>query len=950
MGIVLSVRSSYKNIIIPEGFDSNNYVEIIHEGFSGHEFEASKIFFDHYNIERPTIPILNPEFKNPLFLKTFCEAIQNHGETKIPEGIQGISKVFNYYIDSIDEKLSREEYLDFDPKSKIVQKAMEEIASHMAENGNPWLLYEDAKNIVDNILGNKKHSQSLFRHLVSEGILSEDVIWDKDDNYNEVIRFSYERFSDYLITESLFKLHFESGEICDLFKNGKPLFQLIKDEPTCWQNQGLIEALSIQIPERYGQELSDVAPHCANFQSVREAFINSIIWRHPTAFSKSTLTYINNYILKTRKPHDQNLVFNLLDAFLQISSNPNHPYNADQLHKWLFNLKLGVRDSLWTVYLSRRYNDETSIDSLIEWAWFSDVKETIDDESRRLYGITLAWFLTSSHRYLRDRTTKALISLFSNHLDLFHKILEDFIEVDDPYVLERLFAVAYGCAMRGNDTENIAILAKDVFTWIFEDGCPPPNILLRDYARGLIECSLQKNGDMNINVEKIQPPPYTSACEDFIPDINELKKDEIRIKKLCENSKAATEIYDSVMGFEDFARYVIGTNSDSFDWSSRRLKNSRPTVMERYLNFVGSLNKDKKNAWDKFEYHFNATKNPIISENNGDFSIIIEKKFSARTIKKYENLLLSSLNSKEKKIFDKYVIPYLENPHKYRKDDKKFNITIAQQWILKRVFDLGWTEERFGDFDNWMIILNNRNYIRAANKPERIGKKYQWIAYYEFLAIVSDNFKLKNDYWGGGQSSLKYDGPWQLNVRNIDPSILSIKTEPPGWESDGSENNWWFTEQYNQKEPNETDEQWISGSNDLPNVKALIQVTNPKDCSEWLNLNGIYNWSQHTDSDEIMHKTKRELFYIIHVYIVKKQDSQKAFRWAQKVNFKGRWMPDPFDFHTIYLGEFVWSPAYIGTTANGYSEWKLGLHYANNNIPCPIHNPCVKYNWSSGGL
>ncbi|MHA1522670.1 MAG: AVAST type 2 anti-phage system protein Avs2, partial [Promethearchaeota archaeon] len=146
LGIALSVRSSYKKIIIPEGFASNNYVEIIHEGFSGHEFEASKLFFEHYKIERPTIPILNPEFKNPLFLKTFCEAIHNHGETKIPEGIQGISNVFNYYIDSINGKLSREEYLDFDPRSKIVKIAMEKIASEMAKKGKPWLLYEDAKN------------------------------------------------------------------------------------------------------------------------------------------------------------------------------------------------------------------------------------------------------------------------------------------------------------------------------------------------------------------------------------------------------------------------------------------------------------------------------------------------------------------------------------------------------------------------------------------------------------------------------------------------------------------------------------------------------------------------------------------------------------------------------------------------------------------------------------
>ncbi|MDZ7735595.1 MAG: hypothetical protein U5P41_05430 [Gammaproteobacteria bacterium] len=52
---------------------------------------------------------------------------------------------------------------------------------------------------------------------------------------------------------------------------------------------------------------------------------------------------------------------------------------------------------------------------------------------------------------------------------------------------------------------------------------------------------------------------------------------------------------------------------------------------------------------------------------------------------------------------------------------------------------------------------------------ERVGKKYQWIGLYEFLAHLSDNM-----HWiDRGYSDLEdrvYYGPWQLSRRDIDPT------------------------------------------------------------------------------------------------------------------------------------------------------------------------------------
>src|SRR5690606_29752788 len=106
-----------------------------------------------------------------------------------------------------------------------------------------------------------------------------------------------------------------------------------------------------------------------------------------------------------------------------------------------------------------------------------------------LYSITLCWMLSSPNRILRDRATKGLVRLLSSRIHILLKLLEQFSEIDEPYVLERLYAAAYGCALRNNNKELSKKLAQFVYEKQFKDGKPCLNILLRDYARGIVEIS-----------------------------------------------------------------------------------------------------------------------------------------------------------------------------------------------------------------------------------------------------------------------------------------------------------------------------------------------------------------------------------------------------------------------------------------------------------------------------
>ena len=235
-----------------------------------------------------------------------------------------------------------------------------------------------------------------------------------------------------------------------------------------------------------------------------------------------------------------------------------------------------------------------------------------------------------------------------------------------------------------------------------------------------------------------------------------------------------------------------------------------------------------------------------------------------------------------------------------------------------RVFDLGWTTERFGYFDRFVIGYSGRD----ASKAERIGKKYQWIAYHEILAFVADHFRYRARFReeDGDQG---YEGPWQDYLRDIDPSC-TLRATPGGTSWDGHLPAWWGFARYEDWGEGVRPELWVKRYDDLPVVEDLLRVSCPHDGSRWLNLQGYFNWKQRTPADrESIDVERRELWYICTGYLVRAQDADAFLKWAEGVDFWGRWMPDPPEVYRMFLGEYGWSPAsgYFQQQYFGDAEW-----------------------------
>lgn len=912
IGVVLSIRYSYEKIIIPKEIQDHASC-ITHLGFADHEYDATRTFFIYYGLELPSTPLLVPEFSNPLFLKTLCKGLQAKGERRLPRGFHGITAVFNLYLSAINEKLAAK--IIFDHRDLLVHKALERIANKLTADGEQWLTLSKAKEIVNDLVPGRDYEHSLYRELVAEGALMEEGRWHDGAPEEDIVFIAYERFADHLIAKTLLDMHLDVNSPASAFAPGAPLTFVCDN--SSYVSPGLLEALCIQIPERIGQELIFLEPKVLDRWDIGDAFRQSLIWRLPTAFSEYTFEAINKLI------HTQHDLDDTLDVFLTLATLPEHPLNAQFLDRRLREDKMPDRDAWWSIYLHNAWETKGAVDRLVDWASSIEQSSVPDDETIALCATTLAWMFTTSNRFLRDRATKALVNLLTGRLEAVSRLVHQFNDVDDKYITERIYAVAYGTAMRSQDPVEIGKLARCVYNHIFANSLPPAHILLRDYARGVVERAIYLGANIIVNEQLIRPP-YKSEWP-IIPseeDIKPLLPDWSRGSYDSGDLEWARNCIGSSVMHGDFAHYVIGDNWGHLSNSWLSLRIDEPiwqSPKERLDILMKDFSADEITAWTGFKFAEESLNRLSWDKWNGAIQASSELEDTANAdiiptgdcspeLESAERAYDMAIEKLESVLTEDHAIA-LESVLAAMKNQKEqqppgFDLRLIKRYILWRVFDLGWTIARFGQFDRYYI----RSYGREASKPERIGKKYQWIAYHEIMALVADHFQHRERFLlEGGDGA--YEGPWQEHLRDIDPSC-TLRAIPGGTSWNGHSLAWCGSSRFEDwGEPDRSDE-WVMNYETLPRVDELLRVTHPQENTSWLNVNGYFSWTPRRPVDqEPGDFERRELWYICTGYLIHSHDAGAFMQWAKNVDFWGRWMPETSVIYRMYLGEHGWAPA-----------------------------------------
>lgn len=538
--IAFSVRSGYEDCVLDESITSkiekNKITVLRHQGFRNESIEATKEFLNGYNIPFSPTSFLQFEITNPLFLTLFCKSYSG-------------------------EEIDMLELFE-----NVIERADKEIQKTIGYDGSTSLLPYLINEFIECKISNKSNSISKQELLKLEfwetyGISSQkipylsalektDILFTFRNNEVEYYLLSYNLLDDFLVAKSIMKKYSNKEKLIDYIKNDLLMTKggILVDQ----KNIDIFIIISMLYSEKYNEEciyLIDCLED-NDKQKIINQYIKSFSMRKSSSISKDE--FIN--VLKTFPVslHD------LWSILIENSTKSHHPLNANFLHDLLIKRPLAERDSIWTTYINDLAYEEERLYQLVNLFHSGDTLNGLNKSNVKLLLTLFSWLLSSSNRDLRDKTSKAMVEILKNNFDLCLGLLEKFEFVDDPYIIQRLYGNIFGACIRSTSKSHrdFKKLTTFVYKSIFEKEKVYPDILLRDYARLIIERYLYdySNDIEYLNFSKVRPP-YSSNKIPQVKREEYCSHDESGFERIAISMKP--DRIDGPGSYGDFGRYVF---------------------------------------------------------------------------------------------------------------------------------------------------------------------------------------------------------------------------------------------------------------------------------------------------------------------------------------------------------------------------------------------------------
>ncbi|MFT6961793.1 MAG: hypothetical protein ACJAWV_001515 [Flammeovirgaceae bacterium] len=188
---------------------------------------------------------------------------------------------------------------------------------------------------------------------------------------------------------------------------------------------------------------------------------------------------------------------------------------------------------------------------------------------------------------------------------------------------------------------------------------------------------------------------------------------------------------------------------------------------------------------------------------------------------------------------------------------------------------------------------------RGIGFVERIGKKYQWIAFHEVMARLSDNYRYKISSF----QPIIVQGPWEFYKRDIDVSFL-CKTRNVNNNYNPkiyNDTSWFSPPKYDYW--NQELNQWIINKSDLSMYDEII--LRKKNNEDWLCLKEMKSWKK---KDSHKNQQERDVFHNLHAYLLFREDKKQVLSWLEKEeSFAGK-IENGNGATNLMSREAFWSP------------------------------------------
>ena len=596
--------------------------------------------------------LVNRDFQNPLFLKIFCEAFTHTTLDDMREYSR--VEIYNKYLQNRNYKISQ--LVDEDSTRQITSRFVIELAKISVNESHCMdILRNRARKIADSICKYRTWSKNLMNILLKENILKEyrlsngkDFIGFEFDSMGDVLKASFILYKgdtfvvDYVLrtiklileqNRSIFDYSFIPNVFTYLFSEWKP------NEKSKWER-------------------------LLAYKDLRQCFMQGLSLRHDDEEYSMIISSLAKGIIEK----DSSFIspYELLENFR------TYKYGVLQIvFKQLDNMTMHERDEKWTIKineLQRHYGITVRLKGLLN---------TEKDDYDKLSEL-ICWFLTSSFQTLRAVLIMYLRDIFKTDLKILTNTTKQFASVNDPYILQGLFAAVYATLVLTRNPKKSKEIAEYICcTYYNSKESAPTDLVVRNWTMRIVEYASYLDKSYNGWSELKNLMPFNSVSNPF----KEEKYDEASCDDYFGTTNGAKMLYDSLFA-SDFNRYIIGTNGHSYS--------------DVFVN--GERNIDET---AELGYKYDVNLDDIAKA----IAILIKEKY------KYSDAL--------------------------------------------------------GNYDKDIYSRN-----RFDQSQERIGKKYQWIGYYEVLSYLCDHYKILLDKWSAEKKFAAYSFPWLTGaIPYMDPTI-----------------------------------------------------------------------------------------------------------------------------------------------------------------------------------
>ena len=507
--LITTCRTTYKEAIWSNGDPQNmTYAR----GFDAYDVTETAIekYFSWYKIKADLTAAPLDQFQLPIYLKIFCES-QNatcQEEKHVYVGEHALFEVFDDYLTQCNHAIC--DRIGRHRNAPVVTQALDKMAQYLWQQRTRNISLTQLVEMVDGQpIETINWGQSKTKAILDEGLLVCRDWYEGED----IVYFTYDLLGGYVIAQHLVK---QAADIMEMFvQSDETVARLFSDDHQTLHplHEDIRRCLAVLLPVKTGKCLHELTDN-------KNAFgisINAIFEIPPDAIHSDCIDLVTRLF---EHPQNRKALIGLAASTI---GHVHHPLNASFWSERLRALPIPERDISWTEYV--RENVERFEKTLERFEALCRSDEPMSEmtvDRLHLLAEHIMWVLTSSVRPLRDKATKALHWYGRRMPEQFFDLMLRSLEINDPYIPERMLAAAYGVVMarqydfedRGFAETTLLIYGRKLYEAMFKPHAlySTTHILTRDYARRTIDIALIHHPALLTSGElKRITPPFTEG-------------------------------------------------------------------------------------------------------------------------------------------------------------------------------------------------------------------------------------------------------------------------------------------------------------------------------------------------------------------------------------------------------------------------------------------------------